>query len=478
MMRRNGSANEAHRTSRSDFHSVRTLGLVTLLSLACSTGNDVLVGYNRGHAGSLGTSGVASGGAESLGTSAGATSWSTAPSSTSTTTDGCLDGGPPITLPTIGGCTSDLAKRLFAFAICSCADLTVSNGLMTTPFRSSAAGVTFEASVGVNGSYLTDGARSQLGGSLWVLGDSELAGHDIQGDLQCGGSVTVTASSAVHRNAYVVGNLAAPNLSIDGSLSIADNARYEVLSVAGGTTTLASMAVPPPCDCEHPLDIGAITRHFEADNDNDNVALSSALFVNNDTNLARTLPCGRYYFDSLGGTGAITLHLTGKTLIAIGGRLSNSGGLHLDLGPDAELDLFVGGDLELSGPVALGNASRPAITRVYVGGQAAFSSNLTLYANWYIPNSLLATSAPSEFWGALFTHSLTASAGLAVHYDASVLDLPSCQPSGQSCSSCRGCANPTPACRNGTCEACLVDSDCCPPLYCNQGTCETAPVLL
>ncbi|HEY5961568.1 MAG TPA: hypothetical protein VIV60_33645, partial [Polyangiaceae bacterium] len=82
------------------------------------------------------------------------------------------------------------------------------------------------------------------------------------------------------------------------------------------------------------------------------------------------------------------------------------------------------------------------------------------------------------FSGSLFVGGLRSSAGLKVHYDQSVLELPSCHQTNQTCGSCYDCANPTPACRNGKCESCQVDADCCPPLYCNHGACQVEPVLL
>ncbi|HMA94141.1 MAG TPA: hypothetical protein VKP30_15730 [Polyangiaceae bacterium] len=471
------------RGSRTLSCNVRKPAMLAIFGLACSSGNDVLVGYNR----DVATSGRPSSTASNI-AGGGALNTATQPSfggtqsgTTTTTTSApgtCDNGGPAVALPTLGGCTNDLAKRIFLFAICTCSDFVANASVVTEPFRASTTGFNLGASIGVNGTYRAEGAASHLGGSLWVLGNAAFEQHDVLGELVCGSSVTVSSVSDVGRNAYVGGNLSAPNLTIDGTLSISPDAQREVKAVAGGTQFITDTTIPTPCDCRTPIDIAGVARHFRDDNDNARVSLPPSAFTATDRDVEYTLACGRYYFDSFGGTGAVSLHITGKTLIAVGGQLSNSGGITFDLAPEAELDLFIAGDLELSGMVSMGNATRPAATRVYVGGQAAFSTDLKLYANWYIPNSQLAMSAPSEFWGSLYSRSLQSAAGLTVHYDDAVLDLPSCNPAGQSCTSCHDCANPTPACRNGRCEACAVDSDCCPPLYCHQGTCRSIPYLI
>ena len=457
------------------FSLAARLGVAAMLSLSCNSGNDVLVGYNRGNAeggragpaAAAGSSGLNGGG---MGANAGQASGGAS--------DFCSNGGPSIELPSLGGCTGDLAKRVFLFAICTCGDLW-STGTIATDSVDSRAAMTLAdpdlgGSVGVNGVYRAEGLGSQLGGSLWVRGDAEFGQHDVAGDLQCGGSLTVTDSSRIRGDAYVSGDVAAPSLTIDGTLNMPGSSARDVLSVQGGMVD-AAVSVPPPCDCQEPLDIAAIASHFQSNNDNATVNLVSSAFTEAQGDVELSLPCGRYYLDSLGGTAAITLHLTGRTALAVGEGLSNSGGLSLELGPDAELDLFVGGGLELSGPGILGSSTRPAATRIYVDGQVALSSNLSAYANWYVPNHPFVMSTRSEFWGAIYAQSLQVSGSLAVHYDRAVLDASSCTPSGEACNSCRDCANPTPACRNGGCEACQADSDCCPPLHCSDGLCEIEP---
>jgi hypothetical protein len=451
--------------------------LFGVTGLACSSNRDVLVGYNRASEG-RGEAGMTSAAGASFGSTP-VGSAGTAGTNPRVALGTCANGGPAIKLDTIGGCTTDLARRAFLFAICTCSDLVSTNRITTDSFDSRTTS-TFDigGSIGVNGSYQTEDIASQVGGSLWVMGDARFGNHDIAGDLKCAHSLAVTTNSRVHRNASVAGSVAAPTLAIDGSLTVQNGTTASVSAAQAGIEYVDSLVLDTPCNCQSPIDIAAITRDFRTANDNASQSLAASAFSATQGDVDRTLACGRYYFDSWGGTGKITLHLTGRTAIAIGSGISNSDGIVFDLGAGAELDLFVDGNLEMSGNVTMGDPNHPASTRVYVAGQAAFSANVALHANLYIPNYPMVMSAPSEVWGAIFAQSIRASGGLTVHYDQSILDLTSCTESGQSCKSCQDCANPSPACRNGTCAACETDSDCCPPLYCNQGLCQIKSVLL
>ena len=465
-------------------------GVISTACVGCSLSPDILVGYNLGgygygKGGATASVDASAGGtlASSAGTggnSAGTGATITGTGGTSPATSGsCSNGGPDIQLDPIGGCTTDLARNAFHFAICTCSDLVSTNRIATDAFDSRTTGSVENAgSIGINGSYKAEDVASQLGGSLWVMGETKFGNHDIAGDLNCAQSLSVTMDSRVHENAAVVGPLDAPTLTIDGTLTALSGTSPNVGSARAGTNYVNSLTIAMPCNCQAPIDIATIVDFFRTTNDNASQLLAPSTLSAAEGNVERTLACGRYYLDSLGGTGSITLHLTGKTVLAVGSDISNSGGLVFDLDTGAELDLFVNGNLELSGDVTLGDPNHPASTRIYITGQAAFSATVALYANLYIPNQPLVISAPSEVWGAIFAQSIQSSGGLTVHYDQSILDLPSCTASGQGCKTPEDCANPTPACRNGTCATCLGDGDCSPPLFCNQGLCRFQAIVL
>ncbi|HEY5962179.1 MAG TPA: hypothetical protein VIV60_36735, partial [Polyangiaceae bacterium] len=179
--------------------AARWLGLGIAMCLGCCSGKDVLVGFNQkdARAGSAGSSMTAAG-AKNNGAFGGVSIPSTfvgsaafggdsvAGATSSSLVDQCADGGPDITLPTLGSCTNDLARRIFLFAICSCTDFDAQAGVDTETFGVPTTGLDVGASIGVNGSYTTDDQPSYVRGSLWVAADAEFGNHDILGDLQCG----------------------------------------------------------------------------------------------------------------------------------------------------------------------------------------------------------------------------------------------------------------------------------------------------
>jgi hypothetical protein len=487
---------EVHRRARSSRLS-RGAGVAIALGLASCSGEDLLVGYNGAitaaqagaaaggtsiSAGGVNVSGlsISAGGANATGLPVAVGGVAGAGTSLGTEVTYCARGGPSIKLPNIGVCASDLARRVFSFAICSCTNLDATSTITTDSFgASSTTRADVGGSIGVNGHYwVDDDIDAHIGGSLWAAGWIEFGQHDVAGDLECGGHLEVSGESRVHQNVYAATRVIAPELTIDGTLYQSDGNTTDIGSAKGGVRYLSTVPIATPCDCASPLDIQSVASYFENDNDNATQSLSQIALASVEGTTEYSLPCGRYFFDSIGGTGAITLHLTGKTIIAVGGDVSNSGGLSLLLDPDAELDLFVDGNVALSGTVVLGNPNRPAAARVYVAGVVAMSNSVALYANWYIPNYPLYVSAPTELWGAIFAQSLDVSGGLVVHYDRSILDLASCNSTAQTCSSYRDCANPTPACREGKCDICQLDSDCSPPLYCSQGRCEIESIIL
>jgi hypothetical protein len=331
-------------------------------------------------------------------------------------------------------------------------------------------------SVGVNGAYQAGSVGSRLSGSLWVYGDTQLGEEDILGDLLCGGDLTVTGTSTVQKDAHVVGNAQAPSLTVAGTYYTEASSSVSIQSSAGGVVR-QPVSIIEPCECDSPIDIASVAHSLVNENDNARAPIASSDFEDVVASAQQRFPCGRFYLTSVSGTGVLTWSVAGKVVIAIDGSVSNSGGLRIELADDAELDWFIAGDLTLSGPVVIGRVDRPSATRIYVGGRVAFSSNPELYANWFVPNQPFVVSSRTEMWGALHVDSLELSGALSVHYDPAIVDLPSCTEAGKGCSSCHDCANPTPACRNGTCSACESDSDCCPPFRCASGACELETVM-
>jgi hypothetical protein len=256
-----------------------------------------------------------------------------------------------------------------------------------------------------------------------------------------------TVAGDVHAGGDVVAD--AP-LTVDGTLHLAEGAN--ATGVQAGFTVTEPTA--PPCDCNNVLPVPALVAPFATSNDDAQVGLApSSLAVAPSAPLS--LPCGRYYFDSIGGD-ALTLTLTGRAAIFVGGSIDLATRLAIDLAPGAELDLFVAGDVRLH-DVTLGAQTAPARTRVYVGGSIfTLDGSAALGLNLYAPRATVQLSGNQEMSGSLFVGALEMSGAFTIHYDESILAT-------------QGCAPPR-ACYGGS--TCSTDTDCCGPLKCRANICS------
>mgnify|MGYP000361349028 CR=1 FL=1 len=433
-------------------------------------------------ASSDGSAGTASTGADpgtGTGTSAGGAS--TGEGETGDGTTGALsfcEGEGGILLPGDGQCTGDLGEKTFVFALCSCTDVSVLGTFMTDSFNSNDPNLKVMAggSVGVNGNYNTT-AVADIGGALWIDGAmGTTAIHGVAKDLQCGGNVTPTLVSTVDEDAYVEGNISGllPLMTIAGDLHIPNG--KTVQAAVDGQIIKEAVDVQTPCDCSDPIDIAGIVAGFKSDNDNaangvDPEALADLGLIKN-----IELPCGRYYFTEITSLLALTITVTGRTVIAVEGDLTDVGIFDLEIAPGAELDLFVAGDIEFANLAALGDKDRPAALRIYAAGDVTFVSGFQLGGNLYAPNAIFNSVGLGDVWGSLFVKGIQLIELFAIHYDAAVLDQTGCLDPGGECGDCHDCLNPTPKCGDdGECLPCEVDADCCPPFQCDDGQCWPQP---
>jgi len=148
------------------------------------------------------------------------------------------------------------------------------------------------------------------------------------------------------------------------------------------------------------------------------------------------------------------------------------GVVKLDLGPDAELDIFVRGGFVLAGIQSAGNATKPAALRVYVGGtDGILLSGVTAFTgNLYAPRAMITLGGLQDIYGSIFAGDFTAGGIANVHYDRAIVRQgDDCTPPPQ-CRSCSECGASN-ACVGGKCGACRTDADCCQPLTCVEGEC-------
>ncbi|UQA56844.1 DUF7305 domain-containing protein [Polyangium aurulentum] len=395
--------------------------------------------------------------------------------------DFCMGKG-AIPIPGATECTGDIGKKTFLFAACSCTGFDASNTILTDSFSSSVdpnkplAG----GSIGVNGNYSAQAAAS-IKGALLVKGSMSTANqHDVVQDMQCGGDATISHPALAQSNATIGGTIGSNNkeLTINGKLftPIADNANK--VNALGGAV-VGPVDIETPCNCDDQVNIAGIVGAFAGTNDNDENGVAPDVLVANPSMPTEiTLPCGRYSLTGIKSDSTVTVHLTGRTVLAVDGDVAVAGKLTIDLAPEAELDLFVKGNVSLTNQAAIGATERPAATRVYIGGsQVTLAGSFVLGANLYMPNAALQANNALEIFGAVFAKSITTAHQLEIHYDEAILTIDGCQPPDSACKDCHDCVNPTPACGpGGKCGPCTTNKDCCPPLICTaNGACVLPP---
>jgi hypothetical protein len=388
----------------------------------------------------------------------------------------CSGSGPVIPIPGAGtSCTGDLGARTFLFAVCACNDVAIS-GVLTTDALDSASGTTGKmgGSIGANGALDTN-STLLVNGDVWAAATSEStavqAVHSgtIAGDVHAGAAVAagdggLTIGGDLSANGDVTGDV-----TCDGTATIPTGDTYPNLTADAGVVN-APVSVAPPCNCGTLLDIASIVSGFAGSNDDVAAGFTSASLSPAPATTV-SIPCGRYYFDGITGS-TVSLSITGRAAIFVDGDLHASSQLTITPEAGAQLDLFVTGNLVLEGGASLGSPSAPAAVRVYVGGSTfTLSGSAQLGANIYAPSADVQLSSDLSMSGSLFVGSLAMSGAFTVHYDESILSTSGCTPAGSPCQTCHDCEGATPACKAGTCTACVTDSDCCAPLHCNAGQC-------
>jgi hypothetical protein len=475
---------------------------------------------NAGAAGASGNAGAAgSAGEGTSGTAGAGGDAGSAGAGGETQAQFCAGKGPPIVVGDNGKavCTGAIAATTFRFGLCTCEGY-VSSGKLTTDAFNSANGPyqpgQEDGAVGTN-TGLNASDVFTIGGSLWVAGSSGIAtaaNVSIGGELRCGGDY-VGSDLGVGDDAFVNGKLIGKNVTIEGTLQQPAGADLLVSGTKNIKATKAGpVTVEPPCDCrpDQLVDIAGFVKGKKNDNDNASISLTASALTNVADDQTIELPCGRYYLDQMTGAGRITFHAKGRVALFIGGDISLSKGFAITVDDGAELDLFVGGNVNSASTINLGDTSHPAAVRIYVGGTGTInlSGGGVFTGNLYAPKAELVLAADTEFYGAVFARRVASAGDVTLHYDTAILnagkDCPTAggggtggtggaagaaggaghsgnagsgsagkagggPPVDEGCQSCRDCQNQ--ACNGGVCGSCQSDGDCCAPLQCAGGTC-------
>ena len=411
----------------------------------------------------------------------------------------------------IGGavtCGGELAQKTFRYGLCLCRDVAISSTITIDGFNSNN-GAYMEGipggSLGINGNY--NGNDITVGASLWVGGQISGSGDlDVGVNMNVGGLINTSGSIDVGRDANVRGDiLITGDLSVAGELTQPMGRQITSSSQTIGSQRTFDQEIPPPCDCEDEqlIDVAAYIAEAQVSNDNAEmgVGIEPGMYENLNEDVEVDLPCGRFYYTNIQGSGSLTLRLEGRTAIYIDGSITLANGFNIELGPDATLDLFIGGTIPSASGISIGDPLRPVATRIYVGGDGTlnFSGDVEIAANLYAPRGEFAISSGTEIYGSVLAERLNTSGDVIIHYDSAVLeagkecemdppdpmpgedmsmmpgeDMSMMPPVEESCDSCRDCGNQ--ACgEDGECGACETQWDCCQPLICFEGECIEYP---
>ena len=400
----------------------------------------------------------------------------------------CAGSGPPIVVGDTGTgaarCSGQVAASAFRYGLCICQDLSASSAITVDAFDSSApAATTFGSggSVGINNN-INVSATLSVGGTLQSGGGSTGQVLSIGQDLLLASGMN-QSQVTVGRNAQINGDVIVANaLKVTGSLTVPAGRTLNGNPVQAGSTVRAAVNVTAPCDCagNQIFPIASYVESRRSSNDNASIGLATDRLNNFSGDQTLTLPCGRFFLDRITGSGKVTIQVSGRTALFIGGDVNLQDQFRVQVGGSGELDLFINGGLTSSAPLNFGDSTAPARVRLYMGGSRNISlaANSMLYGNVYAPESALVTSGALTVYGAIFVRSFNPSSTVTIHHDVAVLKASdACTPTGggggtpptNSCTRCQDCGGQ--ACNAGTCGGCTQDSDCCRPLSCDRGKC-------
>lgn len=402
----------------------------------------------------------------------------------------CLGGGPPVQVTSDAGtaCSGNLAQVSFRWSVCSCTTIAASSELKTDGFSSTTGsldagllGAGVAANQGFSASSVWD-----VGGTAWFGGGMNTARGTVRQRYYARGS-TSGGGTEVKSDAWIQGSV--QNLTVRGILSVTDAGAVGANVIADGGIQVAAFTVDDPCECSPSqlIDVAGIVANGVANNDNATIGLDPAVFDNAGNNLRLDLPCGRYSLTRIQPNGPVTIAVHGRTALFIAGDVDLSNTFDIAIDPNAELDIFIGGNLAASSAVTFGNLEAPAQLRIYVAGNSVSTSAQSRIAgNYYLPAAAYQPTAAVDLYGSVFARSVSPSARFSVHYDQAILSAGgACNPPPDAgvlpdggsapdagaplCGTCRDCGNQ--ACVAGRCGACTSDGQCCAPLTCQAGQC-------
>lgn len=388
----------------------------------------------------------------------------------------------PIDLGATVGCAGNLAESTFRWGACSCDGFSMNGPLVVDAYDSRL------------GPYIPGGPGGGIGTNGSINGNEKL---DISGSVWAGGSLDVNESSFVGQYLRLGGDL---DISGDGELfvgadaSVGGDISVEEMIVAnhlfvstsseleGQITAVATfeeeIEIPRPCgfcDGDERINVAGIVDAHREDNDNQVIGLDPrSLQSGTNEGMYLELPCGRYFLDEIDRSGPTTIVATGNTALFIGGDIHANTEFIITLTPNAQLDIFVAGSVNIGRDFQLGSPNYPALLRMYVGGPSGLRTNdaVQLSGFVYAVPGRLDTNQAMEIFGGVYAAEITTNDLVTIHYDRRIAsasrECPEPNP-GDGSNPGEG-PDPVPTCGSGG-SSCDTNGDCCAPLVCHEESC-------
>lgn len=344
----------------------------------------------------------------------------------------CRGAGTVVSVGESDQCAGNIAQQTFRYALCACQSIGANSNLAVDAFDSTlgtygGANIRDDGHVGVNQTGLVIGGRLLDRGSVFSGGGSYSVGaqSNVTGLVySSSAAIQPNGSSSIGRNAYITRDVIG-RFNIGGDLHISAGRSVDPRTMVGGMTLREPIPHATPCACDQNqiLNIQGLTRFGATHNDNATLmGFSATAWANGGGPSPMTLPCGRYYVTGIRATNSFTIQATGRVVLFVDGDLTATSGLNINLGPGAELDLFVAGSLSTQGAASFGSEAAPSKVRTYVGGTGTIDlgSATTFGGNLYAPNAHIEFGASANLYGAVFAYSVYFPAATEIHFDSAI----------------------------------------------------------
>ena len=442
----------------------------------------------------------------------------------------CAGGGPPIDIGFTQNnmnkkCSGKVAKTTFKWGMCSCDDVSFGQEFVVDAYDSSKGPYSkhgYGGGVGSNGKISL--GKGRIWGALWtsspkgIDGDVELA---VKQQVHSQGDYDLAMNGGVKGDAWVGGHVTyskpgGPAYPFDKTLHIprGNNIHQRANPNNISRQPVNVSTVCKRCQSGNQIPVRQIVKNHQGSMNNDNqaIGLNEKALIDPGKEMSLKLPCGKYYLSGVRSGSKVTITATGRTALFIDGDIDVSD-IIIKPTPSAQLDVFVNGKVtfKAGNAMKIGSPAYPASMRFYVNGKWTFRNNGTIGAYIYaIPGGITATMNNLEIYGGVYTQNFDTMNNLRVHYDREVLRAdkkcpkpnPNPDPdpdagmggpdgmtsdsggtpkmdsggsskmdSGGSSKMDSGGSGPTCSEAGGSCSS---DGDCCSPLVCNSGTCDTS----